>query len=133
MAACLAIGWATTGCGQAQMDHAHTALTADDDGRSATLKVGEAVTVTLPENASTGYRWAIDSADPALITISEPAASYQAGAVGSGGALGLGGAVCSSGGAVGSGGRGSGGAVGSGGALGMGGDGGVEAVAALGR
>jgi inhibitor of cysteine peptidase len=85
MAACLAIGWAATGCGQPQMDHAHTALTADDDGRSATLKVGEAVTVTLPENASTGYRWAIDSADPALITISEPAASYQAGAVGSGG------------------------------------------------
>ena len=85
MAACLAIGWAVTGYGHAQMNDAHITLTVADDGRSATLKVGEAVTVTLPENASTGYRWAVDSADPALITFREPAASYQAGAVGSAG------------------------------------------------
>jgi inhibitor of cysteine peptidase len=56
-----------------------------DNGRSATVGVGETLTVNLPENATTGYRWALDACDEALLEVSEGGPDYPAQAVGSGG------------------------------------------------
>jgi inhibitor of cysteine peptidase len=56
-----------------------------DNGRSATLRVGEALTVALPENATTGYRWMPDAYDEALVAVSEGDPDYPTDAVGSGG------------------------------------------------
>jgi len=67
------------------MNDARMTLTDADDGKSVTLKAGETIAVTLPENATTGYRWAVDSVDAALVTVRDPEASYPVGAVGSGG------------------------------------------------
>ena len=38
-----------------------------DDGRTAEVRVGETVQVTLPENASTGYRWTVDRLDADIV------------------------------------------------------------------
>ena len=46
-------------------------LTAADNGRTVELPVGDEVALHLPENATTGYRWAIDSADANLVDIKE--------------------------------------------------------------
>jgi inhibitor of cysteine peptidase len=46
-------------------------LTAADNGRTVELHVGDEVALHLPENATTGYRWAIDSADANLVDIKE--------------------------------------------------------------
>jgi predicted secreted protein len=46
-------------------------LTAADNGRNVELPVGDEVALHLPENATTGYRWAIDSADANLVDIKE--------------------------------------------------------------
>jgi inhibitor of cysteine peptidase len=59
-------------------------ITEADAGTTVKLQVGQAVAVRLSENASTGYRWAIDAADAKLVTPSEPQLPYQSGAVGSG-------------------------------------------------
>ncbi len=48
-----------------------TVLTAADNGRTVELPVGDEVALRLPENATTGYRWAIDSADANLVDIKE--------------------------------------------------------------
>jgi inhibitor of cysteine peptidase len=56
-----------------------------DNGRTVELRVGDTVRVTLAENATTGYRWAIDRCDEDVI---EPLGSeprYPSGAIGSGG------------------------------------------------
>lgn len=48
-----------------------TVLTAADNGRIVELPVGDEVALRLPENATTGYRWAIDSADANRVDIKE--------------------------------------------------------------
>jgi inhibitor of cysteine peptidase len=48
-----------------------TVLTTADNGRTVELPVGDEVALRLPENATTGYRWAIDSADANLVDIKE--------------------------------------------------------------
>ena len=60
-------------------------LTEADDGRTATVKTGQAVTISLPENASTGYRWAVDSIDSGMVEAAEPRVEGLAKGVGSGG------------------------------------------------
>jgi inhibitor of cysteine peptidase len=35
-------------------------LTSADDGRALSACVGDELVITLPENASTGYRWAVE-------------------------------------------------------------------------
>lgn len=42
------------------------ALSAADQNRVVTAPVGAVIAVRLPENASTGYQWVVDAADPAL-------------------------------------------------------------------
>jgi inhibitor of cysteine peptidase len=57
-----------------------------NDGSIAAARVGDVLTVRLPENASTGYRWAIDRVDPEKIELVEASGHYPASAaVGSGG------------------------------------------------
>lgn len=60
-------------------------LTERDHDRTVTVHVGQPVTVSLPENASTGYRWAPADSDPRFVTVQAGAPRYPSGAVGSGG------------------------------------------------
>jgi inhibitor of cysteine peptidase len=46
-------------------------LTSADNGRTIELHVGDEAALRLPENPSTGYRWAVDVADPNLVRIEE--------------------------------------------------------------
>jgi len=60
-------------------------LTEADNDRSVALRVGETVHLSLPENATTGYRWAVDRLDSDVI---EPVGSephYASSSPGSGG------------------------------------------------
>ena len=48
-------------------------LSEKDNGRSVELKVGGVLEVTLPQNASTGYHWAVDHVDDVVsLTASQP-------------------------------------------------------------
>lgn len=61
-------------------------MTEVDDGALVTLHVAETLLLSLPENASTGYRWTFESIDSALIDVQEnPFASPRSGNVGDGG------------------------------------------------
>jgi len=64
-------------------------LGASDHDRTVALPVGETVHITLPENASTGYRWAIDRCDEDIIEAQGSRALYPS----AGGAAGAGGEV----------------------------------------
>ena len=60
-------------------------LTPSDNGGSFKLRVGGDAVLQLPENASTGYRWAVDSADTALVEVKEGDSLSTSKAVGAGG------------------------------------------------
>ena len=62
-------------------------LTEAQQGGSFTLRVGDAIVVTLPENPTTGYRWSPVSLDQTLLA--QEAHDYHAGGpgVGSGGTV----------------------------------------------
>ncbi len=59
-------------------------LTDADDRRSVKIHVGNRLTVKLPENASTGFTWAVDQIDRSLLKLesSKYIAPEQAGFVG---------------------------------------------------
>ena len=42
-------------------------LAEGDNARTVTLHVGESVRIVLPENATTGYRWAVDRQATGLV------------------------------------------------------------------
>ena len=56
-----------------------------DNNRTEDIHVGETVRITLPENATTGYRWAIDRYDEEFIEALATEPHYSAKAIGSGG------------------------------------------------
>lgn len=56
-----------------------------DNERTVELRVGEGVRLTLPENATTGYRWAIDRLDRDAVEETGSQAHPSRGAIGSGG------------------------------------------------
>ena len=56
-----------------------------DNGRTLDIGLGESVRVSLPENATTGYRWTIDRYDESLIEAIASETGYPASALGSGG------------------------------------------------
>ncbi|MEA3038298.1 MAG: inhibitor of cysteine peptidase [Sphingomonadales bacterium] len=62
-------------------------LTFLDNGRSVRVRVGETVTVRLPENASTGYRWSLGEQEGKAVELESTEPDYRAGAVGSGGEI----------------------------------------------
>ena len=60
-------------------------LVQTDDGRTVDVAVGDTVRIVLPENATTGYRWAIDRYDRDVIEAVATEPNYTGAAVGSGG------------------------------------------------
>ena len=56
-----------------------------DNGRTVDVRLGEEVRINLPENATTGYRWAIDRYDEEFIEALATEPHYKANAIGSGG------------------------------------------------
>lgn len=60
-------------------------LTEADNERTVDLRVGESVQLTLPENATTGYRWAIDRLDRDVVEEAGSEPHPSRGAIGSGG------------------------------------------------
>src|SRR5215475_4425280 len=60
-------------------------LTEADNGRTVDVRQGEAFQISLPENASTGYRWAIDLVDGEFVEPSSTEPRYPAGRVGASG------------------------------------------------
>ena len=64
-----------------------TSLTEADNDRTLDLAVGDTVRISLPENATTGYRWAIDRLDDDVIEASGSDPHYPADTPGSGGRM----------------------------------------------
>jgi inhibitor of cysteine peptidase len=60
-------------------------LTEADNERTVDLRVGESVRLTLPENATTGYRWALDRLDRDVVEEAGSEPHPSRGAIGSGG------------------------------------------------
>ena len=65
--------------------HAMQSLTEADNERTVDLRVGERVRLTLPENATTGYRWTVDHFDREVVDPAGSEPHYAGGAVGSAG------------------------------------------------
>ena len=65
--------------------HVMQSLTEADNERTVALRVGESVRLTLPENATTGYRWAIDRLDRDVVEEAGSEAHPSGGAIGSAG------------------------------------------------
>jgi inhibitor of cysteine peptidase len=84
-AATLLISAAAAAWTQGAMPDRMLLLTDRDAGRTVDVHIGETITVSLPENATTGYRWAIEDLDPALVEAREGKPTYTSQAVGSGG------------------------------------------------
>jgi len=63
-------------------------LSEADNDRTVDARVGDTIRLTLPENATTGYRWAIDRHDDVVEVVAEEP-RYPANAVGSGGEVGF--------------------------------------------
>lgn len=60
-------------------------LTEADNDRTLDLRVGDTVEITLAENATTGYRWAIERIDSGIVEDGQATPNYPSGQVGSGG------------------------------------------------
>jgi inhibitor of cysteine peptidase len=57
-----------------------------DKGRTVAAQVGDTIVVTLPENATTGYQWNVDSCSEGTMALEETdATSAPVGAMGAGG------------------------------------------------
>jgi inhibitor of cysteine peptidase len=59
-------------------------ISSSQNGQTVSIDVGDIMELRLPENASTGYRWALDALDAARVTIVETGFRDRGG-VGSGG------------------------------------------------
>jgi inhibitor of cysteine peptidase len=62
-----------------------TSLSLGDDGGRIEIRVGETLSVRLPENATTGYRWEADEIDPQVLALLPDEPGYRDSALGSGG------------------------------------------------
>lgn len=60
-------------------------LTEADNSTSLSLSVGDIVSLTLPENPTTGHRWQLDSLDSRVISASGDRFENQGAQVGGGG------------------------------------------------
>jgi inhibitor of cysteine peptidase len=58
-----------------------------DNDRTWDIRLGETVQVTLPENATTGYRWSIDRVDEEFVKVLGSEPRHTANAIGSGGEI----------------------------------------------
>jgi inhibitor of cysteine peptidase len=85
---CFIIG--SPGAASCQKNSKHIKMThllvAKDNNRTVDIRQDETVSITLPENATTGYRWTVESYDRKLVTERPAEAHYPATTgVGSGG------------------------------------------------
>ena len=62
-------------------------LVEKDNDRTMDIHLDETVQISLPENATTGYRWEIDRYDEALIKMLATEPCYTSNAIGSGGVV----------------------------------------------
>lgn len=90
IAALVAIGLmygagAACDCNQERVLPPMLMISESDNGRTVDVRVGESVRINLPENATTGYRWAIDRYDEEFIGALATEPRYTANAIGSGG------------------------------------------------
>ncbi|MCX7900281.1 MAG: protease inhibitor I42 family protein [Methylocystis sp.] len=60
-----------------------------DNGRTVDVRPDQTIRITLHENATTGYRWAVDSYDGNILEAPSISPHYEAGAIGSGGEVAL--------------------------------------------
>ena len=60
-------------------------LSQTDNDRTVCVRVGDTVRISLPENASTGYRWTIERYDDELLEALPAEAGYTSNSIGSGG------------------------------------------------
>ena len=60
-------------------------FTAADNGAQAEVQVSESFTVVLPGNPTTGYSWAVDGIDAAVLEAAEPVFVSDSDLIGSGG------------------------------------------------
>src|SRR4051812_23578205 len=60
-------------------------LTQTDNETTAEVHIGDSVRINLPENATTGFRWAIDRYDEQLFELVATEPHYPKNAIGSGG------------------------------------------------
>ena len=60
-------------------------LTQTDNDRTAEVHIGDSVRINLPENATTGFRWAIDRYDEQLFEMVATEPNYPKNSIGSGG------------------------------------------------
>jgi len=67
-----------------EMNMANT-LTEADNGTTAEMHVGDTIVLQLPENPTTGYRWAIEALNADLVEAQEGPYLNQSNAVGGGG------------------------------------------------
>ncbi len=56
-----------------------------DNGRTVDVRVGDSIRIILPENATTGYRWAVDRYDDEFVEAIATEPRYTANSIGSGG------------------------------------------------
>jgi inhibitor of cysteine peptidase len=59
----------------------------NEDGRTAQVRVGETIEVTLPENASTGYSWTVDRLDADIVQQHSAESRNPAKAIGASGTI----------------------------------------------
>jgi len=60
-------------------------LLEDDDGKTIELKPGQQIEIDLHENASTGYRWTLETSDVRVIAVQPGEFAAKADLVGAGG------------------------------------------------
>ena len=60
-------------------------LSQTDNDRTVCVRVGDTVRISLPENASTGYRWTIERYDDEFLESLPAEAGYTSNSIGSGG------------------------------------------------
>ena len=60
-------------------------LTRDDDGGRFSVRVGDVITLHLPENAAAGYRWSVVSIDETRVAVESQRYRSTSDAVGSAG------------------------------------------------
>jgi inhibitor of cysteine peptidase len=62
-------------------------MTESDSGKTVGADVGDTLELSLDENPTTGYRWAVESLDTRVIAAQEGKYSSSSGGVGGGGSM----------------------------------------------